>query len=183
MTAATADDITLRDGTPGDVDAIANLHAASWQETYRGLMPDAYLDGPVIQDRKTLWQRRLIDPPKGAILTVAERGEAAVGFIYLYPDPDHSGWMMLDNLHIHADMRGHGLGRRLMQAAAARLAELGETQVLLYVLAGNDGACRFYERLGGTAGPVEGHTIAGFANMPSIPYRWHDFAKVAKVAG
>ncbi|MEM7057237.1 MAG: GNAT family N-acetyltransferase [Pseudomonadota bacterium] len=170
--------ILLRDGIAGDFQAIADLHVASWQQTYRSLMPDTYLSGPVFEDLRKRWHAQLMDPPKDSILIVAEDETAIAGFIYLYPDEDEMGWVTLDNLHVRADFRGRGLGERLMKAAAARITELGRARVLLYVLDGNDDACRFYERLGGVPDPIEGHTIAGFENLPSIPYRWHDFSKV-----
>jgi ribosomal protein S18 acetylase RimI-like enzyme len=46
------------------------------------------------------------------------------------------------------DQRGQGVGCALMDAAYAVMRELGVTEVMLYVLEGNDGAVRFYERLG-----------------------------------
>jgi ribosomal protein S18 acetylase RimI-like enzyme len=54
----------------------------------------------------------------------------------------------LETLSVADGERGHGVGRALMDAAYAVMRELGVTEVLLYVLEGNDGATRFYERLG-----------------------------------
>jgi ribosomal protein S18 acetylase RimI-like enzyme len=54
----------------------------------------------------------------------------------------------LETLSVAEDQRGQGVGRALMDAAYAVMRELGVTEVMLYVLEGNDGAVRFYERLG-----------------------------------
>ena len=54
----------------------------------------------------------------------------------------------LETLSVAEDERGQGVGRALMDAAYAVMRELGATEVMLYVLEGNDGALRFYERLG-----------------------------------
>ena len=54
----------------------------------------------------------------------------------------------LETLSVAEGERGHGVGRALMDAAYAVMRELEITEVMLYVLEGNDGAVRFYERLG-----------------------------------
>ena len=36
--------ITVRSARPGDAEAIAQLHVASWRVAYRGIVDDAYLD-------------------------------------------------------------------------------------------------------------------------------------------
>lgn len=54
--------------------------------------------------------------------------------------------------HLHIDLldeaQGRGLGRRLIERACAQLAERGVPGVHLGVVAGNDRAIGFYERLG-----------------------------------
>ena len=47
-----------------------------------------------------------------------------------------------------ADAWGRGVGRALMDAALAGLASGGFTEVMLWVLEGNERAIRFYERAG-----------------------------------
>jgi len=54
----------------------------------------------------------------------------------------------LESLSVAEDERGRGVGRALMDAAYDVIRELGATEIMLYVLDGNDGAMRFYERYG-----------------------------------
>ena len=54
----------------------------------------------------------------------------------------------LETLSVADGERGQGVGRALMDAAYTVMRELGIAEVMLYVLDGNDGAVRFYERLG-----------------------------------
>jgi ribosomal protein S18 acetylase RimI-like enzyme len=54
----------------------------------------------------------------------------------------------LETLSVAEGERGQGVGRALMDAAYAVMRELGATELMLYVLEGNDAAVRFYERLG-----------------------------------
>jgi ribosomal protein S18 acetylase RimI-like enzyme len=54
----------------------------------------------------------------------------------------------LETLSVEEGERGKGVGRALMDAAYAVMRDLGATEVILYVVEGNDDAVRFYERLG-----------------------------------
>lgn len=54
----------------------------------------------------------------------------------------------LETLSVAEGVRGQGVGRALMDAAYAVMRELGLSELMLYVVDGNDGAVRFYERLG-----------------------------------
>ena len=42
----------------GDANAIAAVHAESWRTAYRGILSDAYLDGPIDAERRRLWRAR-----------------------------------------------------------------------------------------------------------------------------
>ena len=54
----------------------------------------------------------------------------------------------LETLSVAGGERGRGVGGALMEAAYEVIRELGATEVMLYVLDGNEGAMRFYERYG-----------------------------------
>lgn len=47
--------LVFREATSADIEGIANLHATSWRFAYRGSYSDAYLDGPVFEERRQVW--------------------------------------------------------------------------------------------------------------------------------
>jgi hypothetical protein len=54
--------LTVRSARVDDVAQIARVHVRGWQETYRGLMPDAVLDDPdLLAARERLWTAALTD--------------------------------------------------------------------------------------------------------------------------
>lgn len=54
----------------------------------------------------------------------------------------------VQDLYVAAEMRGTGLGRRLLQEVAARAAQRNAVYMRLSIHAGNDEGAGFYERLG-----------------------------------
>ncbi|HVL03469.1 MAG TPA: hypothetical protein VM386_03415 [Acidimicrobiales bacterium] len=47
--------VELRDATPADAPAIANVLVQSWRAAYRGLLPDDVLAKLSIPDREQIW--------------------------------------------------------------------------------------------------------------------------------
>jgi ribosomal protein S18 acetylase RimI-like enzyme len=72
-------------------------------------------------------------------------GGAPVGVTMLGVRGDE-GW--IGGLGVRASHRRRGVGRALMDAAVARMRELGYEQATLWVLDGNERARRFYEKHG-----------------------------------
>ncbi|WP_162906534.1 GNAT family N-acetyltransferase [Algihabitans albus] len=157
--------VALRDGAPSDCEAVAALHLASWRDSYRGLLPDAYLDGALAEDLAAKWQERLAPTPgRGGLLLLAESDARLGGFIYACQEANRPDSAYIDNLHVAADSRGRGLGARLMRDAARRLGQDGYYGAHLRVFAANEAAVRFYLRLGAHVahrGPEDlmGHTV------------------------
>lgn len=146
---STARALSLRPATPADADLIASIHSASWQATYRGLLPDAFLDGEVTRERAAYWQARLNAPgAERRKVVIAEISGEPIGFACVERQPDSAWGVLLDNLHALPGHQGIGVGKLLMGAAADWARAQGETQLYLYVLEGNTPAIRFYERQG-----------------------------------
>ena len=78
-------------------------------------------------------------------LLVAVDGEAVVGSVMAGYD-GHRGWLYA--VAVDPQRRRRGLGRRLVEAALARLAERGCVKVNLQVRSGNDAVVGFYRELG-----------------------------------
>ena len=157
-----------------DAPAIAALHADSWRRSYRGMLPDAFLDHEVFANRAALWEQRFNDPDEQLVtLTiVAELTREIVGFVHSIAEEDPKWGTLLDNLHVRHDTKRLGIGTRLMAETAAWLEERAYTSGLyLWVLENNVPAGRFYDSLGGrVAGSGVSHE--GGASAPSLRYWW-----------
>lgn len=147
--------VLIRMATPADRDAVAALHTANWQDAYRGLLPDAYLDGPLAADMQAAWAEKFADSAAGrsGVLVaeedrlVAEEDRRLLGFIRIVPNADPRWGHYIDNLHVAAGGRGRGVGRTLFQAGAdwART-HGGAAGLYLYVYADNTPARAAYAR-------------------------------------
>ena len=71
-----------------DIDAIAGLHADSWQRHYRGAYSDSYLDGDVATERKEVWTDRFAHSSPDAYTIVAELDGTIAGFAHTILDCD-----------------------------------------------------------------------------------------------
>lgn len=137
----------VREAASADVDARDGGHVDSWRVTYRGLVPDDFLDGLTYESRERQWAAAL-DPS----------------------NPDYRGELYA--IYIQPARQGMGAGRGLMRAVAAQLAGEGRRSLLVWVLADNP-ARRFYEALGGRH--LRAQPIAiGDATLDEVAYGWPD---------
>jgi ribosomal protein S18 acetylase RimI-like enzyme len=140
----------FRLASPGDADALANLHAESWRRHYRGAYSDAFLDGDVLADRLALWSERLREPNPSSCTILAE-DRSLVGFAHTVFEDDPTWGALLDNMHVVHGRKRRGIGSRLLGLTAAAVIERGKgTGLYLSVLEQNVDARAFYEASGGS---------------------------------
>ena len=168
--------MNYREATPHDVEAIAGLHADSWQRNYRGAYSDAFLDGDVLADRLAVWTDRLAQPQSNQYTVVAELDGAVIGFAHTILDDDPTWGALLDNLHATHARKRQGIGTRLMaETARALVRRRPSTGLYLWVLEQNTAAQTFYDARGGTSvgreirGPFPGGGTAA-----ALRYAWPD---------
>jgi ribosomal protein S18 acetylase RimI-like enzyme len=143
----------IRAAVVGDAAQIAGVHVRSWQDAYRGLMPQEFLDGLDPAQRAEMWVRitSRVDGTRSGVL-VAEDETAVRGFVAFGPtrdggeDPGLVG--EISSIYLAREAWGTGCGRGLMAKALARLAEAGYQQATLWVVDSNARARRFYEAAG-----------------------------------
>ena len=169
----TTPDFAFRSADPGDADALAEFHGASWRVHYRGALSDAYLDGPIIDERRAVWRQRLDCPRAGQVVILAERGKALVGFVCAFADDDLERGTLIDNLHVSPEAKGRGLGRALMLAVARHLCQASPRRpIYLFVIRSNHAARGFYDRMGGEPGEHGQKVEPDGSEVAVILYAW-----------
>jgi ribosomal protein S18 acetylase RimI-like enzyme len=176
--------MTIREAAPEDAAGIARVHVESWRTTYPGIMPQEHLDALSYADRERMWAKALRgDDPIQTTLYVAETdaGEI-VGFVAggseRAGDPDFRGEVYA--LYLLRSHQRRGLGRRLVQTFARRLAHDGHRTLLIWVNAQNP-ARGFYEALGGVHARTGQREIRG-VTYDDVGYGW-DEAAFARLIG
>lgn len=144
-------EINVRHATLADASQIAAIHCASWRDAYASVLDEAFLAGPIEEDRRTLWSDRLQNPDQARVILLADAARATpAGFVCAYRDLDPVWGSWIDNLHVLPALRGLGIGEHLMRSAARALAaEAKMIGLHLWTFEANQAALRFYRRLGG----------------------------------
>lgn len=168
------DAVFIRDACPADADGIARVHVHSWLTTYRGLVPDTYLDSLSVPGRAIRWAELLAPPRRETILVAETEDKEIVGFasggLERSQDDVYTG--ELYGLYLLKEYQRRGIGRRLVSAMAGFLNEQGHAAMLVWVLSTNP-ARAFYERLGGDF-LREQYLIIGGKSLLEYAYGWPD---------
>ncbi|MCW8331008.1 GNAT family N-acetyltransferase [Photobacterium sp. SDRW27] len=173
--------IELSVATIADMEKIAALHIQSWQQTYRGILSDSYLDDAIHHDQNKLWQHRFANPAPRQVILVAYEGKNLLGFICIYLE-HHPKWgTLVENLHISGNHQGQGLGKRLLFAAAAvSYAHLPSNGMYLEVLADNITAQIFYQKLGALKAKAQTWQAPDGNRVNELIYRWNSIEHLVK---
>ena len=132
-----------------DAESVAMLHADSWRRHYRGAYSDVFLDGDIVENRRSVWADRLSTAADHATI-LAEDDAGLVGFVHVVFDNDDRWGSLLDNLHVTVARKRSGIGTELMTRAARAVTERAATRAMyLWVLEQNIPAQQLYQALGG----------------------------------
>ena len=148
----------IRRAVLADVDDLARNHIASWQQGYKGLIPQKFLDQLDLQSMKDMFAG-MID--RDATVLVVDSRDVIVGHCWIGPTRTKDGGELYA-IYVHPEYWGEGYGQELLAGAEAALVDEGFDRVLLWVLDTNMAARRFYERQGWNLGkPVKLEEIGG----------------------
>jgi len=168
--------VTFRPATLADSQRIASLHTVSWRDVYRGILPDAFLAGPIVDERTTHWHSRLSSPGTNRrYVQLAEVEGTLVAFVCVLLDEEALWGACLDNLHVLPKLRSHGLGRQLFSRAVQWvMSNEPGWPIHLWVFEANHGARRFYDALSGEVIEHRLKQAPGGADISSLRYIWRD---------
>jgi ribosomal protein S18 acetylase RimI-like enzyme len=174
--------ITVREAACADAPGIARVAVDTWRGAYRDLLPPAALAALSYAEREQRWTERLCGPPDGRVAYVAaDDAGQVVGFTL--GGPERSGDPVyraeIYALYIRDAYQRRGLGRRLLAAAAPRVALAYGPALIIWVLAANAPARAFHEALGGRYLREQQIEIGGAA-LFEVAYGWPDAAALAQ---
>ena len=145
--------ITIRPCTPADAGRLSVVAAATFIETYAGIVDGEDLVAHCgTTHAPAAYAALLANPARPLFLATMEPGEAPVGFLLMGP-PDlpvetRAGDMELTRIYALHRFHGQGLGKRLMQTAIDTARSAGARRLLLAVYSKNDRANAFYQKCG-----------------------------------
>lgn len=139
----------VRKASEHDAARIAEIQVKTWQAAYRGLMPDAFLDGLDATERTLVW-KRIVAGPDGVVF-LAQKDSHVVGFCDVLPSRDAAAPPEIAEIaaiYVEPAAWGRGAGKCLVSAAIEHAREHGFVELTLWVLATNERARRFYAAAG-----------------------------------
>lgn len=140
--------IGVRRAEAGDAEAITAVHDASWRYAYEGIIPARELNRMITRRGPRWWDRAI---RRGTAILVIGVGGTIAGYATFGPnrarDLVQKGEVY--ELYLLPEYQGVGLGMRLFLAARKELARYGFDSTVVWALADNEAACRFYRNAGG----------------------------------
>jgi ribosomal-protein-alanine N-acetyltransferase len=126
--------IFLRDYRPTDLDAMFQLDELCFAEEFRFDMHS---------------MREFAEEPNAVVEIAEGAGGEIIGFVIIHVEPLASELLgYIVTLDVASEYRRKGLARRLMNEAESRVLAAGVRWTQLHVFTGNEGAIRFYEKMG-----------------------------------
>lgn len=144
-------DIQLRPCVADDAAALALIGAATFLDTYSDVLPGAHIIAHCqkahSQAQYSAW---LADPAFQIWLAELQPGGAPVGFMVIGP-PDlpcevTEADLEIKRIYLLSKFQGHGVGRRMVDAAVAFGESRRTSRLLLGVYTRNHPAISFYQR-------------------------------------
>ena len=140
--------IGVRRAENRDAEAITAVHDSAWRYAYDGVIPAKELSRIVARRGARWWDRAI---RRGTAVLVLEVGGTICGYATVGPNRARNLPQKgeIYEIYLKPEYQGVGLGTRLFLAARRELARFGFDSVVVWALADNDGACRFYRNAGG----------------------------------
>lgn len=172
--------VVVRNALLNDSTAIAHVVVQSWQSTYRGIVPDEFLDNLSVANAAPRMAEMLREAGDNGIALVAEDDGRVVGMATTWvggeSGPDYDAELAM--LYVLDAYHGRGVGRALIEETCRRLIARDITSMMCWVLVGNL-ATAFYERLGARQFETGVFDRLGFA-VDSVAYGWSDITPLVR---
>jgi len=137
----------IKKATLKDVDYLGQIHAESWQQAYRNIIPDSVLDSITAEKRSSRFKKAMQESGEENYILLVDN--QPVGFTSIGNSRDDD---LSDNIgeiwgiYLDPDRWRKGYGSKLLNWAEAELKSRGYKSISLWVLKDNHQARKFYEK-------------------------------------
>ncbi|MCB1461110.1 MAG: GNAT family N-acetyltransferase [Nitratireductor sp.] len=162
--------IGTRRAEPSDAGAIAAVHDSAWSNAYAGIVPHKALSR-MIRRRGERWWADAIR--RSTVVVLIEVGDVIAGYATL--GRNRVSTLPFEGevyeLYLKPEYQGIGLGQKLFLAALGELQRRKLKGAVVWVLADNEPAIRFYGNAGGKA-VAEGAEQFDDKKLRKLAYAW-----------
>ena len=173
---------TIREAKKDDVVEIAKVRVDTWRATYKGIVPDDFLQSLSYQEiserwKKTFWENK---NPNVEVFVAEDEEQNVVGFATCGPeqsqDPVYRGEIYA--LYVRPQSQNHGIGRELVRACVRHLTQKLQVDTMLIWALTENPSRRFYESLGGKLVKEKTQEIGG-KMLSEVGYGWDEIHRLA----
>ncbi|MCQ2969602.1 MAG: GNAT family N-acetyltransferase [Clostridium sp.] len=136
----------IRKANENDIIEISKLYVSNWKKTYKGILPQKYLDGLNIDYGIEKWGKYINEEEQKVF--VAYENDEFLGFTACKVDDEEKDWWYLDSLHVSEGSRGKGIGTKLINTVGKYAFDNKYKCMSICIVKGNDNAKELYEKLG-----------------------------------
>ena len=167
----------IRRATLEDVKGIAKVHVDTWRTTYKGIIPDTFLDSLSYEKRETSWAINLNKEDNVVFVAENNAGEI-IGFADTSRREENEDVESIDltSLYLLEAYQGKGIGKILLQALFAHYKTKGYKRVYVDVLAENK--TRYFYEYYGAEFVKELNIKIGDKNLVEYVYVWNSIEDV-----
>lgn len=166
----------IRKANISDASGIAKVHVDSWRTTYKGIIPQSFLDGLSYEQRTKLWENNISDKP--SMIFVAENEGEIIGFVTggTRNTNEEAGASDLTSIYLLEEWQGKSVGKKLLNQIMIDFLEQGYQKIYVDVLAANK-TRQFYQYYGAKYVKTVQLNIGGKTLDEEI-YVWNNLEKV-----
>jgi len=169
--------MNIRKANSQDAQDIGKVHVDSWRTTYKGILPDDFLNNLSYEQRTELWKKNISDATNYVLVAENKQNEI-IGFATGGTRKTNSvpNATDLTSIYLLEEYQGMGIGKQLLKEIFAYFKLKGYEKVFVEVLAENK-TRNFYEYYGAQyVNKIE--IKIGGKIVEELIYVWNDIDKV-----
>jgi ribosomal protein S18 acetylase RimI-like enzyme len=138
----------IRKAKLDDATGIAKVHVDSWRTTYKGIIPDDFLNNLSYEQRTELWKGNITKEDNYVVVAENNEGQI-VGFADAWKRENNvlKSSSDLTSIYLLKEYQGQGIGKKLLKELFEHFKQLGNGKIFVEVLEENK-TRYFYEYYG-----------------------------------